>query len=311
MAALVSRRVARSSSPMLTRAWGESSSSVYELVDVTSIVDQTILLGARRASSTSSSTASDETSTSTASSAPSSTPPSIVVFGGSGFVGSKVCEEAASLGVKVTSVSRGGRPSFASSADWASGVEWLRSDVSNDEGQWKEALSEATGVVSTLGAFGSNKHMYHVCGELNIKLARAAKEAGVARFSFISVHDFVFPGGWQTENFLLRGYFQGKRDTETEVAKLFGEDGVALRPGMIYGDRHVSGSMTIPLGMVGAPLEAMVSRLPKSLASVPIVGCAFVPPVRVEAVAKAAVMSVLDKAVPGGPMDVWAIQSYA
>jgi len=226
-------------------------------------------------------------------------------------VGSKVCEEAASLGVKVTSVSRGGRPSFASSADWASGVEWLRSDVSNDEGQWKEALSEATGVVSTLGAFGSNKHMYHVCGELNIKLARAAKEAGVARFSFISVHDFVFPGGWQTENFLLRGYFQGKRDTETEVAKLFGEDGVALRPGMIYGDRHVSGSMTIPLGMVGAPLEAMVSRLPKSLASVPIVGCAFVPPVRVEAVAKAAVMSVLDKAVPGGPMDVWAIQSYA
>lgn len=279
---------------MLTRAWGESSA-----------------LEARRASSSSSSsTTSDETSTSAASSTP-STPPSIVVFGGSGFVGSKVCEEAASLGVKVTSVSRGGRPSFASSADWASGVEWLRSDVSNDEGQWKEALNEATGVVSTLGAFGSNKHMYHVCGELNIKLARAAKEAGVARFSFISVHDFVFPGGWQTQNFLLRGYFQGKRDTETEVAKLFGEDGVALRPGMIYGDRHVSGSMTIPLGMVGAPLEAMVSRLPKGLASVPIVGCAFVPPVRVEAVAKAAVMSVLDKAVPGGPMDIWAIQSYA
>ena len=93
-------------------------------------------------------------------------------------MGSAVCQAAVDLGLKVTSVSRGGRPSFASGADWASGVEWLRSDVSNDEGQWKEALKGATGVVSTLGAFGSNKHMYFVCGELNIKLARAAKEAG-------------------------------------------------------------------------------------------------------------------------------------
>ena len=96
-----------------------------------------------------------------------------------------------------------------------------------------------------------------------------ARSPGVSRFSFISVHDFAFPGGWQTENFLLRGYFQGKRDTETEVARLFGEDGVALRPGMIYGDRHVSGSVTIPLGLVGMPLEAVTSRLPKSLASFP------------------------------------------
>ena len=257
-----------------------------------------------------SSTATSQTESASTSSTQAQGPPKIVVYGGSGFVGSNICEEGANLGVQVTSVSRGGRPSFASRAEWASEVEWLRSDVSNDEGQWKEALDGATGVISTLGAFGSNKHMYHVCGELNMKLARAAKEAGVGRFSFISVHDFAFPGGWQAQNFLLRGYFQGKRDTETEVAKLFGENGVALRPGMIYGSRHVSGSMTLPLGMIGAPLEAVINRLPKSMASMPIVGAAFVPPVAVESVAKAAVMSVLDANVPGGPMDVWTIQGY-
>lgn len=235
--------------------------------------------------------------------------PKVVVFGGSGFVGSAVCQAAVDLGLKVTSVSRGGRPSFASGADWASGVEWLRSDVENDEGQWREALEGATGVVSTLGAFGSNKFMYKVCGLYNIKVLHAAKEAGVERFSFISVHDFAFPGGWQAENFLLRGYFQGKRDTEAEMAKLFHERGVALRPGFVYGTRH-AGNVNIPLGMIGAPMEAVINRLPRGLATIPIVGCAFVPPVRVESVGKAALMAVLDPEVAGGPMNVWDIQKY-
>lgn len=213
------------------------------------------------------------------------------------------------MGIRVTSVSRGGRPSFACSADWAAGVEWLRSDVGNDEGQWKDALAGASGVISTLGAFGSNKFMYQVCGAYNIKLMHAAKDAGVDRFSFISVHDFAFPGGWQAENFLLRGYFQGKRDAEAEMAKVFHEKGVALRPGMIYGTRHV-GSVNLPLGVVGAPIEAVVNRLPKSFASIPIVGCAFVPPVSVQSVAKASLMAVLDPKVPGGSMTVWDIQKY-
>jgi nucleoside-diphosphate-sugar epimerase len=249
------------------------------------------------------------TTASTGPSSQASSDPKVVVFGGSGFVGSAVCRAAVDLGLKVTSVSRGGRPSFASGAEWASGVEWLRSDVENDEGQWKEALAGATGVVSTLGAFGNNKFMYKVCGLYNIKVLHAAKEAGVDRFSFISVHDFAFPGGWQAQNFLLRGYFQGKRDAEAEMAKLFHEKGVALRPGFVYGTRH-AGNVNIPLGMVGAPIEAVINRLPRGLADIPIVGCAFVPPVSVDSVAKAALMAVLDPEVAGGPMNVWDIQKY-
>lgn len=182
--------------------------------------------------------------------------PKIVVFGGSGFVGSKICQQAIESGADVTSVSRSGKPSFAAQSSWANEVEWVRSDAAHDEGMWKEALSGATGVVSTIGAFGSNEFMYKLCGEVNMKLMEAAKKEGLKRFAFISVHDFAFPGGWQAQNFLLKGYFQGKRDAEAKLFETFPETGVALRPGFIYGTRY-TGGMSIPLGLVGVPL-AMV-----------------------------------------------------
>ncbi|KAI8106752.1 hypothetical protein M9434_001406 [Picochlorum sp. BPE23] len=237
--------------------------------------------------------------------------PKVVVFGGSGFVGSKVCQQAINMGLDVVSVSRSGRPGFLSGSAWADSVDWVRSDGTKSDGVWKEVLHGSAGVVSTIGAFGSNEFMYKMCGEVNMNIMEAAKDAGVPRFSFISVHDYSFPGGWQAQNFLLRGYFQGKRDAEARLAKLYPDSGVALRPGMIYGTRH-AGNMTIPLGLVGVPLAAALKVLPsKSLAGMPIIGAAFVPPVSVDAVSKAAVTAVVDPQVPAGIMDVWDIQKYS
>lgn len=51
-------------------------------------------------------------------------PPTIVVFGGNGFVGSSVCEEAVRTGLGVVSVNRSGPPKTG--ADWISKVEWVR-----------------------------------------------------------------------------------------------------------------------------------------------------------------------------------------
>lgn len=186
--------------------------------------------------------------------------------------------------------------------------------------------------------------------------------------------------GWHVSDFLLRGYFQGKRDAEKHLAEKFPTSGVALRPSFIYGSRAV-GSASIPLGAIGAPLAVvrgrwarigawtsaqrrvfhmqplaapgaqgvpqaaehaqppasaslalrpvilgwaappnyftsrcaqMLRALPtRNLSAVPIVGAAFVPPISVDAVAKAAVTAVVDPAVPPGPMDVWTIAKYA
>ena len=83
--------------------------------------------------------------------------------------------------------------------------------------------------------------------------------------------------------------------------------GVALRPGFIHGVRRW-GTVSVPLNAVGGPLERALSMLPtESLATIPIAGAAFVPPVSVQKVAKAAVSAATDPGVPAGVMDVWTI----
>ena len=55
----------------------------------------------------------------------------------------------------------------------------------------------------------------------------------------------------------------------------------------------------------------MLKPLPtKNLASVPILGAAFVPPISVDSLGKAAAHSVLDPSVPPGIMDVWDMAKF-
>ena len=61
----------------------------------------------------------------------------------------------------------------------------------------------------------------------------------------------------------------------------------------------------------GSPLAKGLGFLPaKTLSSVPVAGAAFVPPISVQAVAKAAVAAATDPSVPGGILDVWQLQAY-
>lgn len=76
----------------------------------------------------------------------------------------------------------------------------------------------------------------------------------------------------------------------------------ALQPGL------VRSSALRPF--LSAPLQVLKFLPTRRLASLPIIGAAFAPPVSVDAVAKAAVTAVLDPAVPPGPMDVWEIAKY-
>jgi hypothetical protein len=58
-------------------------------------------------------------------------------------------------------------------------------------------------------------------------------------------------------------------------------------------------------------MQTILKPLPtKSLSSIPIIGAAFVPPVSVQSVGKAAATAVLDSSIKAGIMDVWEINKY-
>lgn len=75
-------------------------------------------------------------------------------------------------------------------------------------------------------------------------------------------------------------YVRGKEKAERALKEIYGNNGVALRPTMIYGTRRVK-SIPIPLGLVGAPFALVCTSFP-ALRTLPLLGDFFVPPVSVE-----------------------------
>ncbi|KAL9439868.1 hypothetical protein AB3S75_018682 [Citrus x aurantiifolia] len=218
-------------------------------------------------------------------------PPSekLLVLGGNGFVGSHICREALDRGLTVASLSRSGRSSLRDS--WANNVIWHQGNLLSSD-SWKEALDGVTAVISCVGGFGSNSYMYKINGTANINAIRAASEKGVKRFVYISAANFG------VANYLLQGYYEGKRAAETELLTRYPYGGVILRPGFIYGTRTVGG-MKLPLGVIGSPME-MVLQHAKPLSQLPLVGPLFTPPVNVTVVAKVAVRAATDPVFPPG-----------
>ncbi|KAI3863196.1 hypothetical protein MKW92_044399 [Papaver armeniacum] len=211
--------------------------------------------------------------------------------GGNGFVGSNICKEALDRGLSVSSLSRSGRSNVNES--WANNVGTFEPD------SLKDILKDVTSVISCVGAFGSNSYMYKISGTANINAIRAASELGVKRFVYISAADLG------VANYLMQGYYEGKRAAETELLTRFPYAGVILRPGFIHGTRKV-GSVKLPLGLIGSPLEMVLQRA-KPLSRVPLVGPLLTPPVSVNAVARVAVRAATDSVFPPGIVDVYGI----
>ncbi|KAI5591614.1 hypothetical protein BDE02_04G092400 [Populus trichocarpa] len=230
------------------------------------------------------------------------TPPreKLLVLGGNGFVGSHICIEALAHGLNVSSLSRSGKSSLHD--PWANDIVWHQGDLLSPD-SLGNALNGVTSVISCVGGFGSNSYMYDINGTANINAIRAASEQGVKRFVYISAADFGLV------NYLLKGYFAGKRSTETELLDKFQHGGAILRPGFIHGTRRV-GSVHIPLSIIGAPLE-MVLQHAKPLTRLPLIGPLFIPPVNVTSVAKVAVRAAVDPAFPSGVVDVYGIRQYS
>ncbi|CAG7942456.1 unnamed protein product [Penicillium olsonii] len=80
----------------------------------------------------------------------------LVVAGGSGFLGSRICKSAAARGWTVTSLSRSGEPRWETVTgskerpSWAGSVEWAKADILKPE-SYKSHLNGASAVVHTMG----------------------------------------------------------------------------------------------------------------------------------------------------------------
>ena len=209
----------------------------------------------------------------------------IVVFGGNGYVGNSVIRAALSMGLEVTSIARSGSPKSGETTGMEN-VQWVKGDLlSNTDDSWKSHLENARGAVSCVGAFGSNDWMEKVNGDANINAVSACVRAGVERFTFISTVENNLP------TFVLSGYFNGKRRAETAVCDAYPNTGTVLRPSFVYGTRK-EGGLTIPLGIVGKPLEAVLNCPGfNQLRNVPFMKAIFTPPVSVESVGAVAVAS--------------------
>lgn len=81
----------------------------------------------------------------------------IVLFGGNGFVGQGIVNSALKSGVDVVSINRSGQPKNFKPPAFSSGkIEWKMGDI-NDPSTYKDELKDAVGVISCVGAFGSNE----------------------------------------------------------------------------------------------------------------------------------------------------------
>ena len=197
------------------------------------------------------------------------------------------------------------------SAPWTSGVDYARGDAL-DAASLAPALAGAAAVISCIGGFGDNAAMLRVNGAANEAAVAAASAAGVPRFVFVSVHQYNIPEAVTG----AIGYFAGKRAAERAVLSAYGTAGAILQPGFIHGDRLV-GSVTLPLGALGAPLEkALLSAaegplapLLKALSALPASDALLAPPVAVAAVAAAALRCATTDA--GGVYDIAGINALA
>eukprot|EP00592_Proboscia_alata_P019054 CAMPEP_0194410284 /NCGR_PEP_ID=MMETSP0176-20130528/8323_1 /TAXON_ID=216777 /ORGANISM="Proboscia alata, Strain PI-D3" /LENGTH=304 /DNA_ID=CAMNT_0039211527 /DNA_START=41 /DNA_END=955 /DNA_ORIENTATION=- len=160
----------------------------------------------------------------------------VVVFGGSGYIGSHVDQQLSTLGYKVVSVSR------ASSSDQSNRItknlgtqpanlEYISLDASTDD--LTAVLKDATAVISCIGALGSGKAVRATNGAVNARIATAAKSAGVKQFVYVSVASELANG---PAKFLLKDYLGGKAEAETAVTNAFGAGGsLIVKPSIVDG----------------------------------------------------------------------------
>ena len=233
--------------------------------------------------------------------------PKVTVLGGTGFVGSRVCQQLVARGAAVTSVSKTGRiPSWAADEDWTLRVDWKTANLLTD------ALSfpDCDALISCVGVVGTDREkLLQGNGQANVRAFQAASE-NLYRAVLVSVSSEVAAcqENWLPEFF--QGYFQGKQDAEKAALQAVNNDPskvCIVKPTFIYGGDSFGLFPPRVSDGYGSAIEQLLSfGLITALADITpgLIKVALRPPTSVNAVAAACVAGALGEVsgtLDGGP----------
>lgn len=159
----------------------------------------------------------------------------VVVMGGAGYVGSRVSAALSDQGFDVVSVSRSSSSDQAAKIKANTGknpsIQYESLDATKDD--LSGVMKDASVVVSCVGIPPWEKSTAREGNGLaNVRIADAARAAGVGKFVYVSVATEFSSGPGK---FLFSEYFKGKAEAAATVSKDFGDSAVFVMPGFIDG----------------------------------------------------------------------------
>lgn len=173
----------------------------------------------------------------------------VVVFGGSGFVGSRVTDLLVKAGYTVTSVSRSSEENQMGRMQKFVGaplgdVTYVQLDASTADLNANNLLAGADAVISCVGIVPGGENQLAGNGAVNVRIAKAAKANGSPRFVYISVASALSDGPGK---FIFGDYMKGKAEAEASVLEQFGSaNSLVIKPAIIEGQGAPSGPPAPP-----------------------------------------------------------------
>ena len=193
--------------------------------------------------------------------------PALVVFGGTGFVGTAVLAEALLQNddLQIFVVSRAGvapewlaaEPVYRTHRLSFMSGDLLEPQTVRDALRAVAPRYDIVACISCVGAITpwSQTNMVRTCGDANINAYTISKEIGAPRFAVITRDRSNMDDWWYPFPYLLPGYYEGKRKIEEFMERDVQNAGnaICLRAGFVAGTRRTlpglptSVKVTVPL----------------------------------------------------------------
>jgi nucleoside-diphosphate-sugar epimerase len=194
----------------------------------------------------------------------------LVVFGGTGFVGTAVLAEALrqTNDLRIFVVSRAGvapawlsaEPVYQTSRLSFVGGDLLAPQSVRDALRAVTSRHDIVGCISCVGAITpwSQTNMVRTCGDANINAYTLSKEIGATKFAVITRDRSNMDDWWYPFPHLIPGYYEGKRKIEAFIERDVENAGnaICLRAGFVVGTRRTLPGLPTSL-KIALPLDGL------------------------------------------------------